>query len=152
MKLPPLAWGAALGMAAAILLAPFGRDAIGDLTAARAERDRLAAAMKTAVPRSVVEDGLAMPAADRDAASRLLAARIRLLAGRGAVLVEDAAPTTDPAGLARIRVRLSGSEDAVIALADTIERTPPLARFAQWRIEASGSAVRLQGELVAPWR
>ncbi|MGK6318205.1 hypothetical protein [Sphingomonas sp. DT-204] len=149
---PPLVWGAALGLVAAILLAPFGRDALGDLAAARAERDRLAAAMRNEVPRSVVEDSIAMPAADRDAANRLLAARVRLLAGRGAVLVEDAAPAADPAGLARIRVRLSGSEDAVIALADTIERTPPLARFAHWRMEASGGAVRLQGELVAPWR
>ena len=109
MRLPPLVWGAALGLVVAILLAPFGRAALVDLAAARAERDRFAASMKSAAPRSLVEDSIAMPAVDRDAASRLLAARIRLLAGRGAVLVEDVAPAADPAGLARIRVRLSGS-------------------------------------------
>jgi hypothetical protein len=151
VKIPALIWGGAIGLAVAALLAPATGAALGELAIARAERDRLATAVKDG-PRALLDDGLTAKAADRDAANAALIARIRQLAGRGAVLVEDATPIADPAGLARIKVRLSGSEDAVVALADSVERATPIARFASWRIEASGGAVRLQGEVVAPWR
>jgi len=149
----PLAWATAAGLAVILATAPMIGDALGDLAVARAERVRLRAVIsQPPASHAVVDPGQAMAAADRDAANGMLALRLRRLAGRGAVLVEEAVPVADPAGLARVRVRLSGSNDAVIALVDTVERGPPLARFAQWRIDANDGAVRLQGEVVAPWR
>lgn len=153
MTLPPLLAGSAGGLIAILLLAAPTSAAIDDLQAAHAERASAIAAAKIPPARtSLVAEAQVIAAANREAANAALIARIRQRAGRGAVLVEDAAPLTDAGGLARVRVRLSGSEDAVIALADGLERDAPLARFARWRIEADGAAVRLQGEVIAPWR
>lgn len=149
MKLPPLLWGVLAGATAILALSPAIGTALADLAAARAQRAE--ASEDAAAPIDVSLVAGAIHARDRDAANTAVAARVRAYAARGAVLVEEAQPLSDPAGLARVRLRLSGSEDAVIALVDTIERGSPVVRFARWQIEATGGAVRLQGELVAPW-
>ncbi|MES2338865.1 MAG: hypothetical protein V4537_12285 [Pseudomonadota bacterium] len=152
MKLPPVALGALGGLGAAALLTPFAADAMRDLRAARIDRATLAALAAGPPPsRAVVADGLALSAPDAGAAADLLATRLRASAAQGGLLVEEAVALPSPA-LARVRVRVSGGEDAVIAFADRIERARPMARFAGWTVAARGGQVTLSGEVVAPWQ
>jgi hypothetical protein len=104
-------------------------------------------------PAALVAPGLTVEGGSGNAAAAAMAARIRKLAAGGGVLVEAASRGDAGPGLTRLRVRLSGPANAVIALADSVERDAPLTRFASWRVTAlADGGVRLEGELVGAWR
>ena len=143
--------GAAAGLVAMLALLPATGDALDRLAKARDDRARIAAlATKPVDARAIMPSDIGIAARDHAAANAALTARLRALAGKGGVLVEEAVALPG-GGLARVRLRVSGSEDAVIAFADAIERGRPLARFAMWRLVTEGATVRLSGEVVAPW-
>lgn len=146
-----LAGGAAAGLLAMAAMTPWTLSALATLADARADQATLAAAAVAPEASAIVGPGLSIEAGSRDAAAVALAARVRAAAVKGGVLVEGMEAVAGSGGLARINVRLSGSEGAVLGLADGLERGTPLVRFARWRVEASGGSVRLTGELVAPW-
>jgi hypothetical protein len=154
MKLPPMAIGAGAGLALALLLAPATGTALGDLAAARAEHARLAAeAARPASPPPLLAPGLSLGARDEAAGRAAILLRVRALAQAGGVLVEEMAVAPAPAGVVALRIRVSGAEKAVVALADALERGKPLMRMRSWRIEPiPGGGVRLIGEVVAAWR
>lgn len=148
----PLAIGAAAGIAGALVLAIPAADAVRDLVAARAERARIAEIAAGPMPsRAVVADSQALAAPDAAAAADALARLVRERAGRAGLLVEQAAEVPSP-GLARVRIAVSGGEDAVVGFADALERGRPLVRFDRWSMAARGGSVTLQGEVVAPWQ
>ena len=150
MRVPPILPAiAVVAVATALLVAPL-RTALDELATARGQRTRLAA-MAGSEPVPAVAPAQAFALGSRAAAMRALEARVRALGGRGGVLVEAVTPV-DSTGLARIRVRASGSERAVVAFADALERGRPLVRFDGWSIAADGTSVRLDGEVVAAWR
>ena len=100
---------------------------------------------------------LAIPACDAldtlaDARARM-GARLRTEAARGGVLIETlAADPAAPAPLTRLTLRASGSEKALVAFADGLERGRPALRMQAWRLSAAPGGVRLDATLVAPWR
>lgn len=143
MKLPPLAIGAGAGLLIAALLAPATGTALGKLGAARAERARLAAQLAAphGAPPPLVVSGLVLGGD--------LAANIRERARSGGVLVEEIADVSPPGRLTVFRLRLSGPEKAVLALADSLERDTPLVRLRGWRLAGIEGGVRLTGEAVA---
>lgn len=154
MRPPPVAIGLGGGLLLALLLAPATGTSLGALAKARAERaaqiaDR-DAPMPARAPR--VAGAQLLRAADPAAARGALANRIRTQAARDGVLVEALAPVGAPPGLAVVRVRLSGPEKAVIALADRLERSAPVLRLRDWRVEPVDGGVRLTAEAVAPWQ
>lgn len=143
------------GLIALVLLAPTTGTALGELARARAAVDaaRVAANAPAARPVPLTAARLRAPGGNEGAAAAALTGRVRRLAAEGGVLVEQAAPVPGGEGLVRLRLRLSGPDKAVIALADRIEREAPLTRFAAWRVAAlPGGGVRLEGEAVAAWR
>ncbi len=146
MKVPPLAIGAGAGLLLALLLAPATGAALGKLAAARTDRAMLAAqlAAPQGPPPPLVVSGLAL---EGDGAR--LAANIRERARSGGVLVEEAADITGPGRVVVLRLRLSGPEKAVLALADSLERDAPLVRLRSWRLMGIAGGVRLTGEAVA---
>ena len=153
MKIPPLVIGAGAGLIVALLLAPATGTALGQLSAARTERDRLTALAKTpADDAALVAPGLALGVADQAAGRAAIMARVRQLAKAGGVLVEETSAVSAPDALAAVRIRASGQEKAVLALADARERARPLVRFRGWRVEPIQGGVRLIGEAVAAWR
>jgi alanine dehydrogenase len=146
----PLARGVAAGLLGGALISIPATEALETLAQARAERDTvLIAAVAPASP--VVAPALSIEAGSAERASMLLAARVQKAASGGGLLIEAVAPVPD-ASVARVRLRVSGSEAAVLALAGSLERGVPLVRFAQWQVTSTGTAVRLTGELVASWR
>jgi hypothetical protein len=153
MRFPLLAYGIALGLMLALLTAPFAGTALGELSVARAERDALAADAK-APPETiaVVVPGLAIPARDAAAARAAILNRVQALAKAGGVLVEETNAVAVPPGLAALRIRLSGPEKAVVALADALERGRPLIRLRSWQLVPIPGGVRLTGEAVAAWQ
>ncbi len=149
MTLPPIIWGGAAGAVVALMLAGPTATSLGQLASARAELAALRdMASAPAVARRLVPDEVALAQPDAD---RQLIAHLRALATKSGALVESSVPAGSP-GVARVRLRLSGSSDAVIGAVDAIERGRPLVRLSRWRIEAAAGSVRLQGEAVAPWR
>ncbi len=152
MRMPPIAVGAVAGLALIALLIPATGEALGELSVARTRAAEVARDAARPATFALVAPSLAITAPSQPQASAALAARVRVLAGRGGVLVEGLDTGSGDVALAMVRVRLSGSEGAVIALADALERGTPLARFTAWRVEPTGDGVRLTGELVAPWR
>lgn len=143
------------GVAAVALLAPATGTALGKLARAReavaAARATVAAPRPAPVP--LLAAGLRAPGGNEAAAARALAERIRRLAAEAGVLAEQVAPAPADAGLVRLRLRLSGPDKAVVALADRIEREAPLLRFSSWQAAAlTGGGLRLEGEAVAAWR
>ena len=154
MKLPPLAIGAGAGLLATLLLAPATGTALGKLSTARAEHARLAArAADNAPAPALLAPGLALRTADIAAARAAMMERIQSLAKAGGVLVEETSAAPAAPGLAVLRVRVSGAEKAVIALADAAERARPLMRLRRWRVDpVPGGGVRLSGDLVAAWQ
>lgn len=150
MKAPPLAWGMGAGLLALLLLSPLTGRALGDLGEARKERARLAqaAALPDRRP-AILPDGMALRAADPVAARAAMMARVQRLAKAGGVLVEETNAIAAPPGLAALRIRVSGAEKAVLALADAFEREVPLMRFRSWQIEPIAGGVRLTGEAAA---
>lgn len=154
MKLPPLVLGTGAGLIGALLLAPATGTALGRLASARAERDslRAEAAAPAALP-PLLGPGLALRAKDAAAARAMAAARVQALAKAGGLLVEDSAALAAPAGVAALRLRVSGAEKAVLAFTDALERERPMLRLRGWQLEAlPGGSVRLSGELVAGWQ
>ncbi len=155
MKLPPIVIGGVAGLAVALLLAPATGTALGELAAARTERAKLAAlAVRPVAPPPLLAPGLGLHSADAAAGRVVILSRVRALARSGGVLVEEAAVAPAPAGVAALRIRLSGAEKAVVALIDALERGKPLMRLRTWRIEPipEGGGVRLIGEVVAAWQ
>lgn len=150
MNRHPLLWGAGAGLVLALVLAPWTGAGLGRLAQARAERDRLAAllaAPQAAPPLLAPDQGFPAPQVAG------IVPRIERLAQAGGVLVETLAPASAPPPLIGLRVRLSGPEKAVLALADAIEREQPVLRFRAWRmVPAEGGGVRLSGELVGAVR
>lgn len=149
IRLGPIGWGLLGGAAAAAALLPATGGALDRLAAAR--HARAAAGTPPLAPVALVRPDLAWAAGPGEGAD-MLAAELRARARAGGVLVERAEALAAPEGLATLAVRLSGSERAVLALADGFERGTPLARWRSWRLAAAGQGVRLDGELVAPWR
>lgn len=154
MRASPRLVGLAAGLGGALMLAPATGSALGALAKARGERDavRVEAATPATLP-PLLAPGLALRASDEAAARLMLSARVQALAKAGGMLVEEASPLRVPAGVAALRLRVSGAEKAVLAFAAAIEREKPVMRFRSWEIEAlPGASVRLSGELVAGWR
>lgn len=147
--------GACGGLAAALLLAPATGTALGKLARAREARAEAAALASPALgkPLPLIPSALQIPATNERNAARALADRVRTLAARGGVLVEQAEPVATRGGLVRLRLRLSGPDKAVVELADRLEREGPLVRLRDWRVVALGDGgVRLDGEAVSAWR
>lgn len=147
-----LAKGALVGIVLALLLVAPVRTALAELQSVRVEA-------KALEQQAMVRSGSIVPPASSwsggpDRAAAQLAARIQATAARGGVLVEEAAPAAPPAAtLAAVRIRLSGSEQSVVSLADALERGTPLVRFRQWRMTGIGEGgVRLEAIAVLPWR
>jgi hypothetical protein len=152
VRLPPLAYGVAGGLLAALLIAPFAGTAVGELAKARGERDALAAAARAPTGDvAVLAPGLAIPAKDAAAARTAILNRIQALAKTGGVLVEETHAIEGPPGIAGLRIRVSGAEKAVVALADALERGRPLIRLRSWQLVPIAGGVRLTGEAVAAW-
>ena len=153
MKLPPLAVGAGAGLLAALLLAPATGAALGKLSAARAEHARLSGlAANPAASPPLLAPGLTLRVADIAAARAAMMSRVQGLAKAGGVLVEETSAAPAAPGLAALRIRLSGAEKAVIALADALERGRPLMRLRRWRVEPVPGGVRLSGDLMVAWQ
>lgn len=150
-----LAMGAGVGLAAMLALAAPVGTALGTLAGARAERDRLARAPAQHRPAApLVAPALAMRAPDGRRAGAELTARLRAHATAAGLLVERAeAVRPAGAGLAAAALRVSGNEHAVIGFAEALQRGRPLVRWQAWTMSGTGSsAVRLEGEVIAPWR
>lgn len=155
MKRATLIAGIGGGLVALTLLAPATGTALGELERARKAASEAEAMLRAPVMRPVplTAAGLRAPGGNEAAAAAALASRVRRLAAEGGVLVEQAAGAPGSDGLLRLRLRLSGPDKAVIALAERIEREAPLTRFAAWRVAAlPGGGIRLEGEAVAAWR
>lgn len=133
----------------ALLLAGPGRGALDRLAVAR--QARAVAAEVPAAPPPLTTPDLAWPTGEADAPGAI-ADELRARARAGGVLVERMEPLAAPTGLVTLGVRLSGSERAVLAIADGLERGTPVARWRTWRLVPAAGGVRLDGELVAAWR
>lgn len=154
MRRMGVALGLGGGALAAALLTPPAIESVRALWLVRDARATLAAqaAAPVKISKLVVAPGLAIRARDGDSAARLLAADVRAGAARAGVLVEALVPAAPRPGIVTLKMRLSGSEKAVIAMIDAVERGTPLARFRDWRMSAlAGGGVRVEGELVAAW-
>lgn len=148
MKLPPLAMGALGGLVLAAALAPAAGTALGKLASARAERAKLTEEL--AAPESnaaLVAPGLALTGGEDS-----MIARVRERARGSGVLVEEAKVLNGAGSLLVVRLRVSGPEKAVIALADSLEREAPLVRLRTWKLEAISGGVRLTAEALASIR
>lgn len=147
--------GLGIGLAVVAVLALPMAHALGDLWSARQQRADLEARRAAPAPAvaPLIAPALEIKAGDRTTASRRLAQQLRARAASAGVLVETLAPTAPLPGLVTLRVRMSGPEKAVIALAAEIERGVPLTRFRSWKVAAlSDGGVRVEGEVVAAWR
>lgn len=152
MRVPPLALGTAAGLVAGLLLAPAAQSALDRLATARAAHARLLAEQAATPAAPPLAPALILAADDGAAARARIMARVRGLAQTGGLLVEGTSAGTAPAQLAVVRIRVSGAEKAVLALADALERERPLIRLRSWRIEPIPGGVRLTGEAIAAWR
>jgi hypothetical protein len=143
------------GLLAALLLAPATGTALGELArarTARAEAAGLAARPQGALP-PLLPSNLRISGGDAGQGAQAAVTRIRTLAAASGVLVEQADPLPAEGGIIRLRLRLSGSGKAVVALIDRIEREAPLIRLRSWQVRALGEGgLRLEGEAVAAWR
>jgi len=150
VKIPAIAIGAGAGLLAlALLSAPTGK-ALRDLADARAARQQLIqAAARPERERPILADGQRLGAPDAAAGRAAMMARIQRLAKAGGVLVEETNAIETPEGLVALRLRVSGAEKAVLALADAFEREAPLMRFRRWSLDPVAGGVRLSAEAVA---
>lgn len=145
-RLPLIACGVAA------LLAIPACDALDTLADARAARDTARAEADAPASPPATADA-AFPADDAADARARMGARLRTEAARGGVLIETlAADPAAPAPLTRLTLRASGSEKALVAFADGLERGRPALRMQAWRLSAAPGGVRLDATLVAPWR
>ncbi|UUL83942.1 hypothetical protein [Sphingomonas qomolangmaensis] len=146
--------GGASGLAIALAASWPMLGAIADLNEARAAQAALAAEIAAPPVPRMLADARLTPAPDAATASRRAALRLRRAATAGGVLVETL-EVTDPAAphVVRLTLSASGSEKAVLAFADGIERGDPVLRWRRWRLASvSGGAVRVEGEVLVPWR
>lgn len=142
-----------LGGIVALALAWPTSSALTDLAHARAARDRNAMILARPAPPPATAPDAAFPADGVVDARRRLAARLRAQADSGGVLVESLSPdTTAPSRLAVVAVRVSGPEKSIFAFADTLERGAPATRWIAWRLTPAAGGIRLEGQVVAPWR
>jgi hypothetical protein len=150
MRVPPLALGAGAGLLVVALLASLTGQALAELAAARAARAQLAHAVTQSerLP-PIAGPGVALAAPDGAAGRAAMMARLQRFAKAGGVLVEETNAVDAPDGLVALRVRVSGAEKAVLALADAFEREQPLMRFRSWSIVPVAGGVRLSAEAVA---
>lgn len=140
----------AAGVAALLAIPAYG--ALGDLAAARAARNAARIDAGATIPPLATADA-AFPADSAADARARLGAQVRADAARGGVLIEALAPDpAAPAPLTMLTLRASGTEKAVVAFADTLERTHPPIRMRAWRLTSAPGGVRLDATLVAPWR
>lgn len=150
MKPSPLLFGIGAGLVGLLALSPLTGIALGDLAKARARHARVAPA--TTLPERqapILAKGSALDAVDAAAGRAAMMARVQRLAKAGGVLVEETSAAEAPEGLVALRVRASGAEKAVLALADAFERERPLMRFRSWTLEPIAGGVRLTAEAVA---
>ncbi|HTG38663.1 hypothetical protein [Sphingomonas sp.] len=150
MRRPVLA-GAAVGMALSVVAWLLMLESLTLLD----QRRVTAAGAAAATTMDAAPDApFRMRAGTQGAAQRAVATRLRRDAAANAVLVERIAGASPLGpGLARINVELSGSEKAVLIVADAIEREQPGVRWREWRLAAvSGGAVRLSGDVAIAWR
>jgi hypothetical protein len=143
--------GVIAGAALAALLMPVAVESLDHL--AQLHAARAANAAQAASPAPDTAD-LRLPSGSAARGAALLVARVRRVAGSNGVLVERAgAGKPLSPGIAEVDVALSGSEKAVLSVADAIEREMPGTRWRTWRIAAMpGGAVRFQGEAAVAWR
>jgi hypothetical protein len=146
VKVPPLAIGAGAGLVLMLALAPVTGTALGKLSAARAELARQQAAATGPEPQPAA---LVVPALASGGDPASLAARIRDRAHNAGVLVEEIKLTQGKGALIKARISVSGTEKAVVALADALERSTPLLRFRGWRIAPIAGGLRLTGDAIA---
>lgn len=140
----------ACGVAALLAIPAYG--ALDELADARAVRDAARIEAGAPTPPLAAADA-AFPADSAADARARLAARVRADAVRGGVLIETlAADPAAPTPLTLLTLRASGTEKAVVAFADTLERARPAIRMRTWRLTAAPGGVRLDATLVAPWR
>lgn len=150
MRLSPLLLGIGAGLAMLLATAPLVGDALGDLARARERRAQVARLAATPQqPVMIVGKANTLDAPDAAAGRAAMMARIQRLAKAGGVLVEETSAAEAPDGLVALRVRASGAEKAVVALADAFEREQPLMRLRSWRVEPVAGGVRLTAEAVA---
>jgi len=150
MRPSPLLLGVGAGLIGLLILSPLTGAALDDLAAARAQRAQMAQA--AALPEHqapILAKDNALGAMDAAAGRAAMMARVQRLAKAGGVLVEETSVAPAPDGLVALRVRVSGAEKAVVALADAFERERPLMRLRSWRVEPVAGGVRLTGEAVA---
>jgi hypothetical protein len=153
VRIPRLALGAAAGLVAVLALLPATGDALNRLATARAAHARMEGEKALPPVAPPIAPPLILAADDAAAARARIMARVQALARAGGVLVEETSGIEAPARLVALRIRVSGAEKAVLALADALERDRPLVRLRSWRIEPiQGGGVRLVGEAVAVWR
>jgi len=150
VKIPAIAIGAGAGLLVlALLAAPTGK-ALRELADARAARQQLvqaAAQPERKIP--ILAEGLRLGAPDAAAGRAAMMARVQRLAKAGGVLVEETNAIETPDGLVALRIRVSGAEKAVLALADAFERETPLMRLRRWSLDPVAGGVRLSAEAVA---
>ncbi|UZK70516.1 hypothetical protein OKW76_05595 [Sphingomonas sp. S1-29] len=154
MTLRWTAIGGTTGLAIALAASWPMLGAIADLGNARAAQAALAAEIAASPLPPMLTDPQLTPAPDAATAVRRATLRLRRAATAGGVLVETLAPTEAAAPrVARLTLSASGSEKAVLAFADGIERGDPVLRWRRWRLASvSGGAVRVEGEVLVPWR
>ncbi|MBW4330306.1 hypothetical protein KY084_05395 [Stakelama sp. CBK3Z-3] len=147
--------GALIGLIAAALMTPMALGALDTRTLAETRlNDMRYRVTQARSPRQAVLDDDQMVRADTLLdARRRIADWLRRDAARQGVLVESVSAGSAPDGLVAMQFRISGGEDAVLAMADRLERGKPLVRFVRWRVEAIAQGkIRLDAELVVPWR
>ena len=145
-RLPLIACGIAMLLAIPVC------GALDDLADARAARDAAGDGAGAPTPPLTSADA-AFPADDAADARARLSARVRADAAHGGVLVETlAADPAAPPALTMLTLRASGTEKAVVAFADTLERSRPPIRMRAWRLTSAPGGVQLDATLVAPWR
>lgn len=144
------ALGIAGGLVALAILAPATGAALDRLADARSARAALISDLAAPAPAPILAESL--HASDAAAARAAILARVQRLAKTGGVLVEETAPVPRAGPLAALRLRISGAEKSVIALADALERERPLMRLHSWKLEPVPGGVRLTGEVIAPWQ
>jgi hypothetical protein len=154
MSARPVLIGMGGGLIAVLALAPATGGALGTLASARGKLAAMRAQAAAPVGNTaLVQPGLPLGVRDVGAGRAAIVAKVQQLARSGGVLVEETGPMPASTVLAAVRIRLSGSEKAVVALADALERGRPMIRLRGWRLDAApGGGVRLTGEAVAAWR
>jgi len=135
------------------------RSSLADLAASRARLERLEAiSARPDQPHSKpAPPGLAIEARDTTSAGAALVNAIGAARQRAGLQALDISPApSDPRHPDHVAAQIHcvGAMDAVLALANELERAHPLIRFSAWKIEpVQGQAAQLQlsGTVEAAW-